>query len=292
MKPIRLCLKGFSGILAGLGRNEFSIDLEQAAAGAELVAIAGPNGTGKTTILDNLHPYRVMPSRAGADSLGAFSFYEHLSLPEAEKALIWEHAGVRYRSQLLFRMNGRKKTDAYLHVWREGVWHPAVVSDGTLSDGKTDTYDRCIESILGSAETFFTSQFAAQGQRPLSAYRNGEIKNLLADLLGLESIQETGRQATEVAKLLRAGLVTARSELAGLEVELRALEEGQFRCDTLELAMQEGRNRKMQAGRALDEAQQTLANLNASAAVAAQHDALRARLQASTSRPKRISARR
>ena len=46
MKPIRLCLKGFSGILAGLGRNEFSIDLEQAAAGAELVAIAGPNGTG------------------------------------------------------------------------------------------------------------------------------------------------------------------------------------------------------------------------------------------------------
>ena len=32
------------------------LDLEALAAGAQLVALVGPNGSGKTTIIDNAHP--------------------------------------------------------------------------------------------------------------------------------------------------------------------------------------------------------------------------------------------
>src|SRR5207237_9103150 len=142
----------------------------------------GRNGRGKTTIMDNMTPFPTMPSRAGADGLGTFSYYDQVYLPESVKDLVWEHGGERYRSQVVFRLNGKKKTEAFLHVRRCDSWQPMRLDDGTVSDGKVDTYVQCVERILGSAETFFTSVCVAQGRRQLSAYKNGELRPLLADL--------------------------------------------------------------------------------------------------------------
>src|SRR5206468_2544735 len=130
------------------------------------------------------------------------------------------HAGERYRSQLVFRPKGKKKTEAFLHVRRGDSWQAMRLDDGTVSDAKADTYLQCVAGTLGSAETFFTSVFAAQGRRHSSAYKNGEIKTLLADLLGVEEIRALGAKALETAKLLKAGLVAIRQERAGLEVEV------------------------------------------------------------------------
>ena len=195
MTPLSLLLKGLRGIRDGLTRDVITLDFERLAGDAQLVALQGMNGRGKTTIMDSLTPFAVMPSRAGADGLGSFSYYDHVFLPESVKDLTWEHEGRRYRSQLVFRTNGRKKTEAYLHVENMGQWEPLRLADGTVSDGKVDTYERCVEAVLGSAETFFTSVFSAQGRRQLSAYKNAEIKTLLADLLGLEEIRQLGAQA-------------------------------------------------------------------------------------------------
>jgi exonuclease SbcC len=219
MKPISLTLKGFRGIRDGLGKEVIELDFERLAGDAQLVAIVGSNGRGKTTILDNMTPFPLMPSRAGADGLGGFSYYDHVCLPESLKDLVWEHGGQRYRSQLVFRMNGKKKTEAFLHVRRGDAWQPVRAEDGTVSDGKVETYLQCVEAILGSVETFFTSVFAAQGRRALSAYRNAEIKTLLDDLLGLDAIRDLGAQASETAKLLKAGLAAVRQERAGLQAE-------------------------------------------------------------------------
>ena len=220
MKPISLTLKGFRGIRDGLGRDVIELDFEQLAGDAKLVAMVGRNGRGKTTIMDNMTPFPIMPSRAGADGLGSFSYYDQVCLPESVKDLVWEHGGERYRSQLVFRLNGKKKTEAFLHVRRGDSWQPMRLDDGTVSDGKLDTYVQCVERILGSAETFFTSVFAAQGRRQLSAYKNGEIKTLLADLLGLDEIRALGAKALETVKLLKAGLVAVRQERTGLTAEV------------------------------------------------------------------------
>ena len=136
-----------------------------------------------------------MPSRASTGAPGGFSYYEHVVLPESEKTLVWEMDGRRYRSQLVIRSGGRRRTEAYLFAWDGGAWRPAVIADGTVSDGRCDSYTRCVESICGSAETFFTSVFAAQGRRHLSQYRNAEIKGLLGDLLGLDEIGRLGSRA-------------------------------------------------------------------------------------------------
>lgn len=160
-----------------------------------------------------------MPSRASTGTPGGFSYYEHVVLPESEKALVWEMDGRRYRSQLVIRSGGRRRTEAYLFAWDGGAWRPAVIADGTVSDGRCDSYTRCVESICGSAETFFTSVFAAQGRRHLSLYRNAEIKGLLADLLGLDEIGQLGSRAQEVVRGLKAGLSALRLRQSELGVE-------------------------------------------------------------------------
>jgi len=225
MQLLSLTLKGFRGIRDGLGRDVLSLDFEQLADGAELVAIAGANGRGKTTVMDNMHPYLTMPSRAAVAGPGGFSYYDHVCLPENEKDLTWVHDGRSYRSQVVIRVNGRRKTEAFLFVRADdGAWKPVALEDGTVSDGKVDSYTRCIEAICGSADTFFTSVFSAQGKRQLSAYRNAEIKTLLADLLGQEEIRALGLKAAETARLLKAGLSAIRQEQAGLDEEAQRIE--------------------------------------------------------------------
>ena len=232
MQPLSLTLKGFRGIRDGLGRDVLTLDFERLADGAELVAIAGANGRGKTTVMDNMHPYLTMPSRAAVAGQGGFSYYDHVCLPENEKDLIWAHDGRSYRSQVVIRVNGRRRTEAFLLLLADdGAWKPMVLDDGTVSDGKVDTYTRCVEAICGSADTFFTSVFSAQGKRQLSAYRNAEIKTLLADLLGQEEIRVLGQKASETARLLKAGIAAIRQEQAGLDAEAQRIEAEQRRLD-------------------------------------------------------------
>src|SRR5437667_6506207 len=278
MKPISLTLKGFRGIRDGLGRDVIERDFEQLAGNAQLIALVGRNGRGKTTVMDNMTPFPVMPSRAGADGLGGFSYYDQVCLPENVKDLVWEHGGERFRSQLVFRLNGKKKTEACLHVRRGDTWQPMRLGDGTVSDGKVDTYVQCVEQILGSAETFFTSVFAAQGRRHLSAYKNGEIKTLLTDLLGLEEIRALGAKALETAKLLKTGLLTLRQERAGLKSdveqlarELAALGDSGARIATAQTAKTGGQG-------ALDTAKAELAKHIATRDVTLQTETRRAQL--------------
>ena len=100
MRPRSLTLKGFRGIRDGLGLNTLTLELDRLADGAQLVAIAGANGRGKTTIIENLTPYLTLPSRAGIAGPGGFSYYDHVFLAENEKDLTWAHEGRSYRSQV------------------------------------------------------------------------------------------------------------------------------------------------------------------------------------------------
>jgi exonuclease SbcC len=203
MTPKKLTLRGFAGISAGLNRDELVLDLS-ALDDAQLVALIGPNGTGKSTVLDNLHPYRFMPSRSSSYSPGAFSWYDHVA-PDAMKELIWQFGSETYRSTLVFRITPKtRKMEAFLaRQTASGGWAPVVLSDGTISDGKTATYDACVESILGSPQLYFTAAFSAQGRPALSSYTQGDIKALLSELLGLEESAQRSKEAAEVARALR-----------------------------------------------------------------------------------------
>lgn len=283
MKPLRLTLKGFTGIRDGLGRDELTLDFESLAAGAQLVALVGPNGSGKTTIIDNAHPYRLMPSRATSASVGGFSYYDHLCAPEGCKDLEWMHEGRRFRSQLVFRMNGARRTEAFLHECRDGRWMPVVMPDGTRSDGKTDTYDRCVEGLLGSPETFFTSAFHAQNRRQLSAYRPSEVKGLLVELLGLEQIRATGQHAARVVAQLQQALEERRAAVAWHRAMEQSVHELRGMIEDAQARIRSSAERRAAAQATVQASQQQLAAREAERAAAAGVETLRQSLQAQVS---------
>lgn len=279
MNPLLLTLKGFCGIRDGLGLDVLTLDLERLAGDAALVALAGPNGRGKSTILDNLHPFLTMPSRASAAGPGGFSYYDQVCLPEAEKDLVWSHEGQRYRSQVVIRSNGRRATDAFLFkAHGEGGWRPVRLPDGTESDGKTGTYVRCVEHLLGSAETFFTSAFSAQCKRQLSGYQSGEIKTLLADLLGQDGIRNEGKKAGQVAELLKAGLVALHQQQATLDEQIGRLDGDRQRLEDADQRVGERASVLKAAQSALEAARERLAQLRAAHEQASGTDAARTRL--------------
>lgn len=221
MLPLKLTLTGFRGIQAGMGLDTFTLDLSEHA-GAQLVAIVAPNGRGKTTVLDNLQPYRLMPSKIrGANySPDAFSYFDHLVSPgDALKELLWEHQGTQYRTLIEWKIREKtQSTTAYLQRRNDaGTWEPVTLPDGTSSDGKAKTYDRCVEGILGSPRLYFTAAFSAQGRSQLSSYGQGDIKSLMSEVLGLHRIQELGEKAGAVVKGLRARLADRRERLQELD---------------------------------------------------------------------------
>ncbi|MFP3554827.1 SMC family ATPase [Paraburkholderia sp. SIMBA_049] len=216
MRPLTLTLTGFIGVRDGMKRDSVTLDLESLPNG--LIALTGPNGAGKSTIMDNLHPYRIMPSRATKLSVDGFSYWDHLYGAQAVKELEWEHGGVRYRSSFAFRKPGKTGKAEYFLAWRDpdGKWQPMQTGDGTVSDGKAETYDLCVESVCGSLESFFTSVFSAQNRRPLASYGASEIKALLAELLHIDDLRTLSAQASEVAKVLGRTLDATQQQLVAL----------------------------------------------------------------------------
>lgn len=214
MTPLNLLLKGFKGINSVSGTKDITIDLEAITGDSQLIALVGPNGAGKSTVMDNLQPYRIMPSRATGLTPSTFSYWDHITGPEALKIFEWHHNGERYKTSLVFKNSGKsQKAESYLHILANKQWVPVTLEDGTSSDGKADTYDRCVEAIMGNPETFFTCGFAAQKRAHISSYKNGDIKNLMTDLLGIEKIRLVGEKAAKVVKGLKAGLENIRRSL-------------------------------------------------------------------------------
>lgn len=284
MRPLSLQLKNFIGIRDGLGRDTIELDIEALTGNAQLIALTGPNGTGKSTILDNLSPFRVAPSRASGYTTGSFSYWDNVYGDEASKVLIWEHDGRRYRSTLLFKLSGKsKKAEAYLHELPNIAaleWRPVTLPDNTVSDGKADTYDACVDHILGSPQMFFSSVFSAQGRRSLSAYSNGEIKGLMSELLGLDHIRQLGDKAAQTTKLMRAKLDGIRHDVTGYDALLAAKTAALADIDNNKASLGLYTQSRFACKQAVLEHSGKMADLRAAANAEAETEARRARLMA------------
>lgn len=207
MNPLSLRLKNFKGIRAGLGLDDIFLDLTKLPPG--LVAIVGTNGSGKTTIMDNLHPYRLMPyklRKAKDWSPNAFSYYDQCDGTEALKEFVFGMGEHTYRSLIMIDAE-RRKQECYLYRQNGGQWIP-------LNDGKSKTYDAEIENICGSPSLFFTSVFRSQGAKNLSDYTRSDILGIVSELLNIDHIREQGDKCRQVVTEL-----AGRSTRLGAEID-------------------------------------------------------------------------
>lgn len=176
MKIESLKLRGFTGIQKGLGLEEIVLDLSDLSG---LIALAGPNGRGKSTVLENLHPFRTLASRAG-------SLQHHVCLRDALKELVFSWNGDRFETQVKIDSQSGK-SEAF--IWRNG--HPEI-------RGKVSEYDAYMHDLLGSEALFFSSVFCAQGGQKLSDMTTGQLKGLFSEFLRLDRLiafESTSRQA-------------------------------------------------------------------------------------------------
>jgi len=220
LRPIKLSLKNFRGIKDGLGLDHIDIDFSELNQG--LTAFVGENGTGKSSFLGQITPYRVVPGREG-------SYYDHV-IGQAEKELIFEMNGSRYRSLILIEPKG-KKMEAYLYIGNNGTWT-------ALNDGKAQTYDQQIEKIIGSQKLFFESIFRAQGARPISAHSKSELKELFTELLLLDRYQVMADKAKEHRKQHEIKVEGTKPTIESLNAQIETLEAKQDEKKQLALQLE------------------------------------------------------
>jgi len=195
-------LRGFIGIKKGLGLDEISLDLSGVSG---LIALAGPNGHGKTTLLDNMHPFPILGSREKALS-------HHVFLRDSFRDLTFDHDGIEYRT--LIKIDSESdKTEGF--IWADGE---------SLVEGKITAYKKKVAEIFGSQTLFFESVFCAQNASKLSEMRTGLLRDLFAEFLRLDELQEKHLTAKQCKTILTGKVTDKMLQISKLHEKLSDLE--------------------------------------------------------------------
>lgn len=211
----RLVLRGAIGIWRGTGLDTIEINFSDYEHG--LIALIGSNGRGKTTLIENMHPWPQMLTRDG-------KLQDHFRLRDSYRDLYFtdERSGVQYRA--LMQIDGQNKSgsvDYYLYRWDDelrlsGSWQP-------LPDinGRREPYVEAVERLYGSLALYLRSAFISQrptkGNPDLSDATKGERKALFRELAGLDYLQAYAEAAREKAKALESEIATDTGRCQTLE---------------------------------------------------------------------------
>ena len=181
MELLYVYLRGWKGIKRGMGLDELRLDLSDLTG---LVAFAGPNGKGKSTVLENCQPYRTLISRKKALQF-------HVFLRDSVKELAFIFNGNKYRTLIKIDAESGKQ---------EGFIYKND-SEESETAGKVSEYDEYIENLFGSQELFVNSIFCAQNSKKLSDMKPAPIKNLFAEFLRLNKLiahEDTAKQCVAI----------------------------------------------------------------------------------------------
>jgi len=194
-----LTLRGATGIKRGLDRDEVALDLDAYEPG--LLALCGPNGVGKSTLIENLHPYTQMLTRDGA-------LPKHFCLKDSRRELRFtdERTGAEYRALILIDPTlATPKTECYLY--RDGE---------PLCTGRVKEYEELVDSLFGSLGIFVKSAFVAQkppkGHPDIADATPAERKALFRELGGLDYLQTYAEAAKARADAIDTALGVERGK--------------------------------------------------------------------------------
>jgi len=165
MKILSLKAKGLVGLKKGIGIEEINLDFSNLSG---LIALAGVNGKGKSTVLESLPPYAMMASKDGA-------IQNHYFLQDSFREQEYLFNGDLIRTRLDIRGGTNYTPDGY-------IW----INDQPKTTGKISEYKGLINEIFGTSDLFFNSVMHAQNSKRLSDLRPAQLKDLFAEFLRLD----------------------------------------------------------------------------------------------------------
>lgn len=188
-----ISLRGAIGIKDGTGKDQIDIDFSQYDDG--VVALCGHNGCGKTTLIENCHPFPQMLTRSGI-------LKEHFCLKHSHRILVYRSSSGKY-IRITFKIDGTAKnimTQYFVEASEDGLSWQIVKS----CDGSRDKYDEFVKETFGSVSMFLRTSFFAKEQvkalPDLSHATKGEKMLLFSTLVGLDRLRKIQSDAKDLRK--------------------------------------------------------------------------------------------
>lgn len=231
----RLELQGAKGIKYGLGLDYIDIDFTRLQPG--LVAIVGRNGSGKTTILENLTPFRSFFSRSG-------TMQQHFFHPDSFRKLTFQVGDDEYKSEI-FITPEKDKVTATLYR-----------NDKPIAT-KPRGYDVEINKLFLGKGLFEQSLFFGQDTDRITDLRAGEAKEFMISLLRLDKAQEISKRSGLHAKEVLAEYQTQADRIEELKDQISKREH-------VETVLKESQEHQEDAKKQIEEKQLLLDGVKAS----------------------------
>jgi DNA repair protein SbcC/Rad50 len=181
-----LRLRGAKGIWKGQRKDEVFLDFD--ALGPGVHVLIGQNGKGKTTVLENAHPWSQMLTRDG-------KLRDHFRLRDSAREIIVtdEISGIKYK--FLISMNaaaasGGSEYNVAQYVDGNGSGEPGKWEPLPMINGRLEPYEQAIAELYGSLDLYLRTAFITQGATgnhpELKDASKGQRKELFAELSGVD----------------------------------------------------------------------------------------------------------
>ena len=201
-------LKGSVGIMLGINQEEIALDFGGYESG--LIALSGANGKGKTTLLENCHPFPQLFTRKG-------KLQDHFTLKDSFREVIYRNHVDGSKWKFLIQIDGQNKSGSckYFIFKQSGdTWEPLSGVDGNLKP-----YEEALGTIFGPVELFLRTAFITQrvtkNLPDITDATAGEKKALFVALAGIDYLQEFSDTANEKAKQ-----EAAKTHDAGIKMQM------------------------------------------------------------------------
>lgn len=192
---VSLNLRGAIGIYKGLKKDEVSINFDSFDSG--LIALTGDNGKGKTTLIENCHPYPKMLTRK--DKL-----QEQFRLRDSFREVVYRDRDTGRMVKCVIQVDGETKSGSCNYFAYDSYDGGKSWSAVPGLDKNLKPYEEFVEATFGPLELYLRTAFITQ--RPtknlpdLTDATAGEKKTLFVELAGIDYLQKFSEAANDRVK--------------------------------------------------------------------------------------------
>lgn len=219
-----ISLRGAIGIKDGTGKDEINIDFTEYTDG--VLGLVGPNGIGKTTLIENCHPYPQMLTRSG-------SLKDHFCLKDSHRILIYKTSTKEYKISML--IDGAAKCIGTKYIVEERKLGDETWTSVSSCNGSNDSYKEWVLHTFGSLDMFLRTSFYAKEQiksvPDLSRATKGEKMTFFSTLAGTDYLSIISEEAKKRIKSEEEAMKDIKGSLKDYDQIKKNIEETQFTID-------------------------------------------------------------